>query len=61
MTDKKYEINVVRDEETGDLVLDLGTELCEELGWRAGDQFDWTQNPDTGEWILTKMKSNDNE
>jgi len=28
-----------------ELLLDLGTELCEELGWKAGD---------TGQWIVNK-------
>ena len=35
------------------LVLDLGTELCERLGWQPGDQLNWTNNED-GTWTLTK-------
>jgi hypothetical protein len=35
------------------LVLDLGVELCERMGWRPGDQLDWTNNED-GTWTLTK-------
>jgi len=35
------------------LLLDLGTELCERLGWRVGDSLTWTDNGD-GSWTLTK-------
>jgi hypothetical protein len=37
----------------GDLVLDLGTELCAELGWAVGDTIQWIDNKD-GTWQLTK-------
>jgi len=33
-------VNVVEDPETGDLMLDLGIELCAELGWQEGDTLD---------------------
>ena len=35
-----------------ELLLDLGTELCEELGWKAGDTVQWIDNKD-GTWQLT--------
>ena len=35
------------------LLLDLGTELCDRLGWRAGDTLEWIDNKD-GSWTLTK-------
>ena len=37
-----------------ELLLDLGTELCEELGWKAGDTVQWIDNKD-GTWQLLKM------
>ena len=37
-----------------ELLLDLGTEMCEELGWKAGDTVQWIDNKD-GTWQLLKM------
>lgn len=34
-----------------ELLLDLGTELCEELGWKAGDTVQWVDNKD-GTWQI---------
>ena len=46
---------VVQDpEDPEQLLLDLGTELCERLGWRVGDSLTWTDNGD-GSWTLTKQ------
>jgi hypothetical protein len=36
-----------------ELLLDLGTELCEELGWKVGDTVQWIDNKD-GTWQLLK-------
>jgi hypothetical protein len=38
------------------LLLDLGTELCEQLGWLPGDQIEWIDNKD-GSWTLIKPTS----
>jgi hypothetical protein len=35
------------------LVLDLGVDICQQLGWQEGDQLQWTDNKD-GTWTLTK-------
>jgi DNA-binding Xre family transcriptional regulator len=35
-----------------ELLLDLGTELCEELGWKVGDIVQWIDNKD-GTWQIT--------
>ena len=40
----------------GELLLDLGTELCAELGWQAGDTLEWIDNKD-GSWLLQKKTS----
>ena len=37
-----------------ELLLDLGTELCAELGWKVGDTVQWIDNKD-GTWQLSKM------
>ena len=43
-------------EDPEQLLLDLGTELCEQLGWHPGDQIEWTDNKD-GSWTLTTPTS----
>jgi len=40
----------------GELLLDLGTELCAGLGWQVGDILEWIDNKD-GSWLLTKKTS----
>ncbi len=47
-------VRVVEDpEDPNQLLLDLGTELCEQLGWSAGDSLEWIDNQD-GSWTLQK-------
>jgi hypothetical protein len=38
----------------GELFLDLGTELCAQLGWQAGDILEWIDQKD-GSWLLQKQ------
>ena len=40
----------------GELLLDLGLELCAQLGWQAGDTIEWIDNKD-GTWLMTKSAS----
>ena len=50
-------VQVVQDPEDPDqLLLDLGTELCEQLGWHVGDVLQWIDNKD-GSWTLTQQTS----
>lgn len=42
-------------DENGDLILPLGDELCDELGWKTGDTIEWTDNND-GSWTMTKKE-----
>ncbi len=37
-----------------ELLLDLGTEFCAELGWAVGDTVQWIDNKD-GTWQLVKL------
>lgn len=47
-------VQVIQDPEDPDqLLLDLGTELCEQLGWSPGDEIEWADNKD-GSWTLSK-------
>lgn len=44
----------------GELALDLGTELCETLGWQPGDTIEFVDNKD-GTFTLKKAQDhNDN-
>ena len=40
----------------GELLLDLGTELCEYLGWKPGDELVWIDNKN-GTWTIKKPTS----
>ena len=40
----------------GELLLDLGLELCAEIGWKVGDTVEWIDNKD-GSWLLQKKTS----
>ncbi len=52
MTLSSRTLNVVEDPDNpGELLLDLGTELCAELGWQVGDTLEWIDNKD-GSWLL---------
>jgi hypothetical protein len=47
-------LQVVEDpEHPGEQLLDLGNELCAELGWAVGDTLVWTDNKD-GTWTIRK-------
>lgn len=37
----------------GELLLDLGPEICEHLNWQEGDELLWIDNKD-GSWTLKK-------
>jgi hypothetical protein len=41
----------------GELLLDLGDEVCKYLGWKEGDTLEWLDNKD-GTWTLKKKKQN---
>ena len=40
----------------GELLLDLGKELCEHLGWKPGDTLEWIDNKD-GTWTIRKPQT----
>lgn len=57
MTDQatlRFTRPVIADPDDPDgLLLDLGLELCEVLGWQVGDVLTWTDNGD-GTWTLSR-------
>ena len=46
-------LNLHVDPETGDSILDLPIDFCEELGWEVGDTIKFTQQDD-GSIVMTK-------
>ena len=57
MQTSKFERTIVEDpDHPGELLLDLGTDLCEHMGWQPGDTLEWKQL-ENGTWTLTKIQS----
>jgi hypothetical protein len=55
MSVERLLIDAIADPEDPDkLVLDLGLELCQSLGWQPDDQIDWIDNGD-GSWTIKKI------
>lgn len=50
---KSKTLKVVEDPQSGDLLLNLTDELCEEMGWAVGDTLEWIDN-ENGSWSLKK-------
>ena len=49
-------VQVIEDPDNpGKLLLDLGLELCAEIGWKVGDTIEWTDNKD-GTWLMQKKQ-----
>lgn len=55
--DMKHTLQIVEDPQTGDLLLDLTEEVCNELGWTVGDTLVW-EAQDNGSWTLRKKDDN---
>jgi hypothetical protein len=57
MTRYSWITTIVEDpDHPGEMLLDLGNELCKHLGWKPGDELDWVDNKD-GTWTLRKKTS----
>ena len=57
MTADIWTATIVEDpDQPGELLLDLGLDLCASLGWQAGDPMEWINNED-GTWTLQKKTS----
>ena len=42
-------------DENGDTIIPLSNELCDELGWKVGDNIQWIDNGD-GTWTMKKQE-----
>ena len=59
MTRYSFIRTIVEDpDHPGEMLLDLGDELCEQMGWKPGDTIVWKDNKD-GTWSLSKAESTD--
>jgi hypothetical protein len=59
MTRYSFVRTIVEDpEHPGEMLLDLGDELCEQMGWKPGDTIVWKDNGD-GTFTLKKADSRD--
>ena len=57
MQTNKFVRPIVEDpDHPGELLLDLGNELCEQMDWEPGDTVKWTQLED-GRWTIKKISS----
>lgn len=45
----------IEEDENGNLILTLGDEICDELGWKIGDTLEWIDNHN-GSWTLRKKE-----
>lgn len=53
MKNKRWVLDVINDEATGDQILQLPDDVLAETGWREGDTLEWIDNKD-GTWTLRK-------
>lgn len=49
-------VTLVEDGDTGDLILPLGEEIMEEVGWEVGDTLEWIDNKDGSFTIMKKQE-----
>jgi hypothetical protein len=57
MTRYSFVRTLVEDpEHPGEMLLDLGDELCEHMDWKVGDALEWVDNQD-GTFTLKKKDS----
>ena len=55
MSERSFIRDVIEDPENpGELLLELGNELCELVGWKPGDDIEFIDNKD-GTWTLKKI------
>ena len=50
----RYEVITQEDPETGDVLLPIPPILLEQLGWKEGDEIDFSID-DKGKWILKRI------
>jgi hypothetical protein len=58
---QKYTVEVIKDPESGELVLPLPTELLNQMGWCEGTDLFWTDNNNGSYTISSKEQLNQKE
>jgi len=52
-----YTVSIVEDPDNpGELLLDLGLEVCNQIGLQVGDTVEWIDNKD-GTWTIRKIQT----
>lgn len=52
-----YTVSIVEDPDNpGELLLDLGLEVCNQIGLQVGDTVEWIDNKD-GTWTIQKIQT----
>jgi bifunctional DNA-binding transcriptional regulator/antitoxin component of YhaV-PrlF toxin-antitoxin module len=55
-TNSRYEIITQLDPDTGDVIIPIPQELLDSLGWKEGDQVEFTKT-ETGGYVISKNQS----
>ena len=55
-----WTITLEEDPETKELVLPLTDEILESVGWKVGDNLNWTDNKN-GTWTLSKKDEHETD
>lgn len=57
MIGQQFVRTVVSDpDHPGELLVSLGQDICDIVGWQAGDTIEWIDNKD-GSWTLKKIST----
>ena len=51
---KRWEVELEKDPETGELILPFPQEMLDQLGWKDGDEIEWIDNKD-GSWSIGRV------
>jgi len=51
---------VLNEDSDGNIILPLGVELCNEMGWQMGDNLIWIDNSD-GTFSIKKYEDSDSQ
>lgn len=51
-------VNLIEDPDTGDIIMPIPDDMCEQLGWKIGDTLTWTVKTN-GTIILSKKAKDD--
>jgi len=59
-TAKTWQVTLVEDPETGEVILPFPPDLLAQVGWDFGDEIHWDVDEELGVAVLTKSPNSDN-